>query len=375
MLKRRLRPRLFGIWVTACVRHRSTPRYLATDSDTPSLLKSVILRRARLEDYQSIIAIGDKYGGRDYFTSHFHGYLANKRCYPLVAELRGKAVGFHLSQQLDGGQAVMKRAARVHRDYPQLDVLQLMDRELDRYARKELSSARYEMFSVFNRAYERDRVDYLKVGYTDLLTKPIRCLHFNAKDFRNVKRPSQLNSVIPMTYNDLKHLFQHDRAIENLFPRKMLYNFMQGFRPLEVNIPLVWSNGKLAYATTTESIPQTSRPNTPDGDNLTRQMIERIDMVSFSLNYLAKIGLVYFIDIYAVNGFRSVSLKDHIQRHLNTVAKLTSGTGVLWLTLTANVDVERTAHCLMDYGVGHFLPTAEGSIHLLKRDIDRSGVT
>ncbi|CAL1545725.1 unnamed protein product [Lymnaea stagnalis] len=318
-------------------------------------LPDVIIRRARREDYDDVMSIGDVYCGRDYLPSTFLCALEDPDIYPLVAEAVGHVIGFYMNHILDNGLSVIKRDGRVHNDYRGLGIFHLMSDGLDKDVEERHPGVMYRLICAGEAAAVRGVKEFQETGFLEVIKKPVRSLSYSVKDLVGLDTPKDLTHVIQLTHDDMRDIFSMDDVVEKLFPEKRILNFFIGYRCVEDNIRHFIEDRKEVFATTSHA----QQLGDPPQRGRTRDALKEIDMVSFSVRFPGTRGLMYVIDIYAKDGSGHAALDDHVTRHLRSMKSATQDGGVLFITFGNNVPEAEVLSCLKRHGISELYPGVE----------------
>ncbi|XP_059150978.1 histidine N-acetyltransferase-like [Physella acuta] len=280
------------------------------------------IRRARPEDYEAVVAIGDVYKGRDYLSHYYHSFLNDPDVYAVVAEVNGHVVGFNMLQLLDGGETLIKRAGRVHSSYRGGGIFHLMSNELEHAGRFFFKDAKCLVRSTI--------VPGEQPEYTEVFRKPLYTFYYNPQDFP--ESFTQGSTVVhQMNYLQVKQLFTQGDALATLVPTKRLFNYFVPYKCIEANIPHILGKGRKVFATVQRST-QCTYPC------FTQNFYRNINMVSFSLHFPGTHGLLYNIDLYAIDNVSEETIRAHIKQHIHEVSQLSQDKGILMVSFGLNID-------------------------------------
>ncbi|XP_059150954.1 histidine N-acetyltransferase-like [Physella acuta] len=325
-----------------------------------------VIRRAVSADYTDLMDIGDVYGGIDYFMALYHDFLDDPDIYPVVAEVKGRAVGFYMNHIVDGGLTVIKRAGRVHNSHRGAGIFHLMSQEMERHQQENYPGVKYVALSARRSAAERAAREMKDQGYDEVVLKPIHRFIFDVKKIKSKLDPEITSHVLPITYEDLKNLFGFSDVVDALFPKKRLFNFYKPFRCMEANIKHVISERHDVFATTSAPIAR----NSEGQGHFTDEVLRGIDMVSFSERFPVRHGLVYTLDMYGRDQVGDVTIRSHLQRHVGSLETLTQAGGTLVITYGNNIEGERVFSILRELGVDELSPVVDSWKVLYEKCVD-----
>lgn len=321
------------------------------------MASEVIIRKARHEDYDDILEIGDAMGGRDFIYFFFHAAVDDPNVQSFVAVVGKKVVGLYYLQINDNGQSATKKGARVHKDFQNRGIHTLLSETLDKKVLENPKIKRVTLIlqNIEDRLFKR----FNQNGYHELLRKRSLNFVFNVKNIRqlNNNELTSIANVKKMTSEDLKSLFENEVVVERIFPGKLFFDKISVLRTFDGNIPYLINDNASVYATTTSHCQDkdvsndSSHTTNEKVRNFTDGEISRIDMVSSNLIFPAHDGtLMYMMDIYSSTIVSS--LMAHMQFHLKTVKEVNKENGVL----TCAFDDEGLANDMIpfitDFGFG-----------------------
>ncbi|CAG5116434.1 unnamed protein product [Candidula unifasciata] len=330
----------------------------------------VIIREARLEDFDDFVEIGDVYEGKDYLIDHYHSYFNNPVIYPLVAEVGGKAVGFYMNQFIDGGRTLIKRAARVHPDYRGKGIFHLLSEALDRHREQFWPQVEYEVFGTTNRA-DRAAKEFQEKGFVELVRKRVLNLYVRIDELKGLDaNTGDLSRVTNMTYDDVKLLFADNLVVNKLFPKGIIFNWFIGYMFLESNIGYLVGDNEFVLASTSSETPL---PPGDSGDqksgNFTPETIKHIDVISCAHKHTGVLGLSYEIDIYTADGYDESMIKAHLIKHFRDFRESTKKDGITMITFNSNVKEEVVVGYLNELGIVDFIHRMETYNSFYKRKL------
>ncbi|XP_059150972.1 histidine N-acetyltransferase-like [Physella acuta] len=325
-----------------------------------------VIRRAVSADYTDLMDIGDVYGGIDYFMALYHDFLDDPDIYPVVAEVKCRAIGFSMNHIIDGGLTVSRRAGRVHNSHRGAGIMHLMTQELERHQRENYPGVKYLAWCARRSAAEKAGRDMRDNGYEKVILKPTLGFIFDVKKIKCHLKPEITSQVLSMTYDDLNHLFGVGDVVDALFPKKRLFNFYKPFRCMEANIKHVISERHDVFATTSAPTAQISEGQ----GHFTEEMLRDIDMVSFSERFPVRHGLVYTLDLYGRDQVGDVTIRSHLQRHVGSLETLTQDGGTLVITYGNNIEGERVFSILRELGVDELSPVVDSWKVLYEKCVD-----
>ncbi|KAH9489347.1 hypothetical protein Btru_051697 [Bulinus truncatus] len=327
----------------------------------------VIVRRARAQDYDAILRIGEVYGGKDYLPATFFRALADPDIHPLVAEVKGQVVAFIMCHFIDGGLTSIVRAGRTHPAFRKLGIMHRLDTELDKLMTSRTPKVQFILSSVRDLVFDRAAETNRQKGCVEILRKPIMSLVYNVRELTDIDPTNQLPTVTSLNYEDLKIFFTLDDILVKLFPAKRLFNNYIGYRCLESNIKHLLDANKAVCVTITSSNSELSNPEAYDTKV---SMLKDTDMVTFSEWFMANAGLVYVMDIYAKTGHNEASVKAHTQWHLNVLRRMNlCDRGVFVASVGGDLSEESVRAQLRECGISDPLPESEKWKALFEKEL------
>uniref|UniRef100_A0A0B7A0F0 N-acetyltransferase domain-containing protein n=2 Tax=Arion vulgaris TaxID=1028688 RepID=A0A0B7A0F0_9EUPU len=316
----------------------------------------VIIRKARPEDYDDLMEMGDVYGGKDYLICHYHSYFDDPAIYPLVAEIDGKAVGYYMNHIIDNGRTLIKRAGRVHPKYRGKGTFHLLSEALDKYRKEFFPGVGYEVFGTTNRA-DRAAKEFKDKGFVELIRKRILNMTVRLNELQGLD--NQVPTVTKMTYDDIRLLFANDEAVNRLIPQRVLFNWFLGYRIVESNIKYIHDDNAFVLASTSSTSSQPVPVEDRHLHNFTPEAINQIDILSCAHKHVGVLGLSYQIDIYTADGFDKSMIKAHLIKHYNDFSNSTKEDGVTMVSFNSNVNEELVIASLKELGIVDFIPGME----------------
>jgi GNAT superfamily N-acetyltransferase len=320
---------------------------------------AVIIRQARREDYDDLVAIGDVIMGKDYLEYMFHSFLDDPDMYSLVAEADGKAVGYYANHILDNGQTVIKRAARVHPSYRGHGIFHRLSDELEKHWRQNYPEVKFETFSTINKA-DRAAKEFQAKGFEEILRKRILNMTVRVNDLKGLDNPEVVQQVTRLTQDDVRLLFRNNELVDRLVPKSIFFNWYIGYRRCESNIKYISNDREFLLASTSASLP--SSQNGVKGqqqNNFTPETLTKIDILSCAHKHIGGAGLCYAIDFYTADGYDESLIKAHLTEHFSNFRKSTNNDGVTMISFNSNVKEDIVLSYLKDLGIVGFAPEME----------------
>ena len=185
---------------------------------------------------------------------------------------------------------------------------------------------------------------------------------FKETDLRQASESDLDPSVVELTSGDLIALFQNSTVTKRLFPCEMLLNKFMGYKLMAGNIKYLVNDQARVYASLKPSNKDNriDEKNTTDvtKGNLKKEMLSRIDMISFLSWHFAQKGVVCAMDVYSSSDISS--LKSHIDHHTATVLPdIVKSSGFLMMSYHDQIQDSDVIPLLSQNGINDRLHTGE----------------
>ncbi|XP_071096810.1 histidine N-acetyltransferase-like isoform X2 [Haliotis cracherodii] len=255
------------------------------------------IRRATVDDFDRVMAIGDVYGGIDYLRHRYHRFMDDPNAQSYVYVVGEEIVGFCTPFLVDDGLTFLVRGSRVKKDFQGQGVYgRLMKHVYAEY--KDVDSIKYDAMTTNNCNFEAKK-DSLRKTHTEISRKNFLNYHFKMEDIQPLTPPTDIN-LEEVNSSAMMSLFEDNITREKLFPGdKIIIDW--------VPLRLLLSNMK--YILAPSSLALQSR-----GDNT------HVSLLTVGTPIPCEMGIRYSIDVF---GSDASVLRHHIIRHMEYLRSLT----------------------------------------------------
>ncbi|XP_067660828.1 histidine N-acetyltransferase-like isoform X2 [Haliotis asinina] len=272
-------------------------------------MSNCTIRRATLEDYESVLGIGEVYNGVDYLPCKYAEFLEDDNYLNFICIVDGEVIGFLCGALIDNREAFVLRAGRVKEAYQGQGYYRALRSHLYLTMSK-IKSVKQEKVVVFNEISQK-------------LRQPDSGFEHIAMQVRTFEIPEgsveEISSDLqPLTQKDLRRLLSDPETRDFLFPEGILYVHQVPYKLIEGNFPSIFNKRTVLFGTPA--------------------CRSQYKLVTAGHYFNVKLGFRYILDIH---GSSSEELEEHIKAHLAFIRELNKGktTVTIFTPQTFPVDV------------------------------------
>ncbi|XP_046574644.1 histidine N-acetyltransferase-like [Haliotis rubra] len=193
----------------------------------------VIVRRASLEDYNAVLDINRHvYFGLDYLPSQYADMAQDPDFTLYVCEYEGRVIAFEAVCEINGGQTLMMRSARVHEEYQGQGLLMKLRKQIEKDFTGHPVVNSFACSLTANTKY-RENVSFR--ARNKLILE--RALFYHSFNIQEVLEKTTVRSQTKqISSQDFCDLFQNKSLMKYLFPWDRVAINSWHLRPIAENI-------------------------------------------------------------------------------------------------------------------------------------------